>query len=484
MKKKKIESGKKIIDKAIKEEIIDIFGQEKTIDDDPILLKYGKPDLIVQAEDKSQIIKLIKLAVKNKIPLIPKSSKVDYYDGAIPENGGILLDMSNMKKILNIREGSDRCVTIQPGVNYEELQKCLNERGYKCMVPLGLPCQASVLSSYLERTPLLSGPRVLLAEGSQCIMDLEVIRGDGTTLHTGSASTVPSRPSISPNGPIGPDWTRVFTAAQGTMGIVTEMTLKFKHIPNHQKILLKPYDDLEKLLDDIIKIKRMDIGKECIGMSNLNLAAILAEIKEDIDTLKEKLPKWTMVLNITGFDEEELKLLEEDLKDLNIQGANDDIKSTVAKHDIEEVLLKELNLPNKLVAHRDYKENCHIIPFYARKSRVLDFNKKVIEKAKKVGYNINDLYGYVMPIEQARIFYFEFTLYSDSNDSERIYDLFKEISEFIIINGGIIDRPYGIWRKMIYSKIPGYTNLLRQVKGILDPKGIFNPGKIIPTEGS
>ena len=55
----------------------------------------------MRVDDKSQIINIIPVAIKNKIPLIPKSSKIDYYDGAIPEKGGILLDMSNMKKILN-----------------------------------------------------------------------------------------------------------------------------------------------------------------------------------------------------------------------------------------------------------------------------------------------------------------------------------------------------------------------------------------------
>ncbi len=427
---------------------------------------------------------MIKLSIKNNIPLVPKSSRVDYYDGAIVENGGLLLDMTNMKKIISIREGSSRNVTIQPGVTYEELQKYLNEKGYKCMVPLGLPGQASVLSSYLERIPLLYAPMVILFEGSQCIMDLEVIRGDGTILHTGSAATVPGRPGISPNGPIGPDWTRVFTAAQGTMGISTEVTIKFKHIPNHQRILLKPYEDLEILLTDMTKIKRMDIGKECLGISNLNMAAILAKDKEHLLALRMKLPKWTLVLNITGFDEEEVNILEEDLKDLNVLFTNDDLKTLIDVPNIEEILLEEFNLPSKLVSHREYKENCQIVPFYSRKSRVLEFEKEIIEKATKAGYDVKDLHGYLMPVEQARIFYIEYTLYSDSNDAESVNILFEEISEHVINKGGIIDKPYGVWKKMIYSKIPEYMKLLKEVKKILDPHDIFNPGKIIPKEGA
>ncbi len=472
-----------MIGNEIKKEITDIFGQENIIDDISVLKENGNPDLIVEAKAKSQIIDLVKLAIKNRIPIIPRSSKIDYYDGAIPLHGGVLLDMSNMKKILNIRATSSRNVTIQPGVTYEELQKYLNEKGYKCMVPLGLPSQASVVSSYLERVPLLSAPLVLLFEGSQCIMDLEVIRGDASILHTGSASTVPTRPGISPNGPIGPDWTRVFTAAQGTMGIVTEMTLKFKHIPKHQKILLKSYQDLGKMLDDMVKIKRMDIGKECLGISNINFATIVAEDKVKIDELKGRLPQWTLVLNLTGYDEEEVKILELDLKDLNIQFSNNEIKDLIKVPNLEDILIKEFNLPNKLVSHRNYKEHCQILPFYARKSKILIYDNFIKMKADKSSYNINDLCGYVMPVEQARMFYIEYTFHSDSSNNDKVNKLFEELSDYIISSGGIIDRPYGIWREMIYSKIPHYMKLLKQVKNILDPHNIFNPGKIIPMEG-
>ncbi len=464
-----------MIDPKIKKEIVDIFGKEKAIEEKSALAKHGNPDLIVLATTRAQIINLIKLAGKHKFPIVPKSSTIDYYDGAIALNGGVLLDMSNMKKILSIRDGSDRCVTIEPGVTYEQLQKYLNAKGFKCMVPLGLPASASVLSSYLERVPLLSAPTVLCAEGSQCIMDMEVVRGDGTILRTGSGETVPDRPGISPNGPIGPDWTRVFTAAQGTMGIVTDMTLKFKHIPAYQKLLFKAYDDLNQMLTDMTRMKRIDIGKECLGISALNLATMVAKEKGQIESLKNLLPKWMMVLNLIGQDEQEIKLFEEDLRDLKITFSNAVIMEETSKIDLEKVFKEEFNLPKKLVAHRDYKKKCHVIPFYATKASVLEFNKEIAKIAKDAKYEPKDLNGFVMPTEQARIFYIEYGLHSDSDD---INPLFEKISEYVINKGGVIDRPYGIWRKMIYSKIPTYLKILKEAKKILDPYNIFNPGKI------
>ncbi|MHA1382845.1 MAG: FAD-binding oxidoreductase [Candidatus Helarchaeota archaeon] len=477
--------GKEILSNEIKTELVKIFGNDNVIDTPFRLIENNNPDLIVRATKKTQIIDLVKLASRYNIPLIPKSSKINYNDGTKPEYGGILLDMSDMKTILKIREGSDRCVTIEPGVTFEELQNFLNSKGYKCMAPLGLPCQVSVLSSYLERTPLLSGPQILLSEGSQCIMDLEVVRGDGTTLHTGSASTVPTRPGISPNGPIGPDWTRIFTAAQGSMGIVTEMTVKFKHIPPFQKILLKPYDNLESLLTDMIKIKRIEIGKECLGISNLNMGAILAENKQAFSALRDILPRWTLVLNLAGWEEEEIQILEQDLADLNINFSTGAFKTMTGIQNIEKIFLEEFNLPNKMIKFRGYDDNCQVIPFYATKSKVIELNKEVEKITSKSGYNIKNLYGFIMPIEQARIFYFEYTLYSNNKDIKSLniaQNLFKEVSEYIINQGGIIDRPYGIWAQIIYSKIPEYLNLLREAKKILDPNGIFNPGKIIPME--
>ncbi len=473
------------LDEEIKNKIKSALGAQNVIDSPAHLIEHGNPDIIVNVSSVSEIRTILKIANDFKIPVVPKSSSFDYSDGAIPEHGGILLNMTSMKKIKNLIEGTDRNVTVEPGVTFEELQSYLNEKGYQCMVPLGLPSQASVLTAYIERTPLLSGPMILLSEGSQCIMDMLVMRADGTTLHTGSGEIVPQRPGICHFGPVGPDWGRVFTGAQGTMGIVAELTLKFKHVPTLRKVLLKPYDDLEELLIDARHVKSLEIGRECLGISNFNMAAILANDKKQFESLRKILPPWTLLLSISGWEDEELAVHEADLEDIGIHFSTGTYKINTNTPNIEEILLSELNLPNRLMNFRRFRKSCRVLPYYARFETILRFTEEMLNFAAHYAYPKDELFGYFLPIEQARIGYMEYTFYSDDAEPEManvVNEFFLEASEWIITNGGIIDRLHGPWRQMILSRTPNYVKWLKTVKKMLDPNNILNPGKLWPEE--
>lgn len=467
--------------KTAKEYLDTIVGPENVITDISELLQYGNPDCIVRVSSIDQIQQVLEVANEQGIGIIPKSSKFNFSEGTKTEEGGIILDMSGMKKIKKIVGGSDRYTTIEPGVTFNELQKELKKQGLRCMVPLGIPSSASVISTYLERYPLLTGPIIILSEGWQVIFDMLIILADGSTLHTGSGEVIPDKLSIAHFGPAGPDWSRVFTGAQGTMGLVAEMSVKLKHDPPLQKILLKSVDNYEDLLDLFIQIKRIEIGKECLAISGLNLAAILAENIEDMLDLNEKLPSWTLVLKLTGWEDEEIQVQEEELEELNIKFNTGAYTVITEVANIKEIFEKEFNLPNKLLNHRKYKTNCDVISFYANLDLITDINDSVIAIARDMGYPEEDLFGYMMPIEQSRVIYSEFTLYHDDSELELkniITNLFLKICEEILNLGGVIDRPDGILANVIYSKIPQYHDYLGMIKNMLDPNNILNPGKL------
>ncbi|NHI93402.1 MAG: FAD-binding oxidoreductase [Candidatus Lokiarchaeota archaeon] len=467
--------------RAAKEFLEGIVGTENVITDISELLIYGNPDCIVKVSSIEQIQQVLEVANEQDIGIIPKSSRINLTQGTTTEQGGIILDMSNMNKIINIVGGSDRYATIEPGVTFYQLQEALKKEGLRCMVPLGVPSSASIISTYLERYPLLSGPMVILSEGWQVIFDMLVILADGSTLHTGSGEVIPDKLSIAHFGPAGPDWSRVFTGAQGTMGIVAEMSIKLKHNPPLQKILLKSVANYEELVDLFMNIKRIEIGKECLAISSLNLAAMLAENLEDLLDLNEKLPPWTLVLNLTGWEEEEILVFEEELDELGIKFNTGVYPVITEMSNIEEILKQELLIPDKLMNYRKYKINCTLISYYANLDVINDIIDSVIAIARDYGYPEEDLFGYTMPIEQARLIYSEFTLYHDDSelDLKRTNDeLLLKISEEILNFGGIIDRPNGSLASIIYSRIPQYHEYLEMVKNMLDPNNILNPGKL------
>ena len=93
---------------------------------------------------------IVKWANEHSIPVVPVSSEVHFYGAAIPKQGGIVVDLSRMTKILEI-DDYNRRVRIQPGVTWKQLTEELAKKGMRMIMPLLPPANRSVLTDYLER---------------------------------------------------------------------------------------------------------------------------------------------------------------------------------------------------------------------------------------------------------------------------------------------------------------------------------------------
>ncbi|TFF86858.1 MAG: FAD-binding oxidoreductase [Promethearchaeota archaeon] len=465
---------------------------EDNISIDPVeLSKYSRdfnnfgtnPDFIVTCHNKEQLKNVLLLANEYIVPVTPRSSKIDYYGASIPTYGGILLNLQEMKNIKKIDTSTNRYATIEPGVTFEELQSELDKEGFQVMMPIGVSCKNSILSTYLERTPLLSGPIPILSNGWQCIFDMDVLLPNGDNFNTGSGEATPQYKNLTPHGVTGPDFSRIFTAAQGTMGIVTEMSIKIKRKHPFESIFAVISDKLN-LLETAVKLKKLDIGRECLLINQLNFAAMLSENYNELDELFEILPKWVMILRIVGYDEDELKVNLEDLNDFKLNNSIDTLQILTEKTGLEDLFLKEFKLPNKLINFRYYKGHCKTLSFYTEFDKIDELDRQIEYLAGAYDYPVSDLYGYIMPIEQARTFYCEYNFHSDPEDLEYFHStqqLYQEACDLVLNLGGVIDRPYGQYLvNLIYSKSSSYYDNLLMIKSWFDPNNILNPGKIFP----
>ena len=415
---------------------------------------------------------------KHKINIIPSSSTEKYYGATIPKKGGIIVDLRKMNRIIEI-DKEERYVRIEAGVTYKQLQKELKKHGLRIMVPLGFPSSASVVSTYMERVPLLSGPKILLSEGWQCILNMQIVIPNGMLVNTGSASWCRERPSFLPSGPLsGPDLSRIFSGAQGTLGIVTDLIIKVKNLPKIKKIIFIPFDDIKDAIDLIYKIHYYDKGREFLGICEKNLAMILKDNQEDIDVIRKQLPPWLIVMGIEADSEERYQI---DLDDLNDFGVKLQTEYKINGKDLSKIFLNEFEIPDKLNNFRQYRGTCLHIPFYINLDQLLEINKMAKELSKRYNYPIDDLFGYLMPIEQAHTCYYDFNVYynrNDQNESNKMKKFYLELSEEVIMRGGVIDRPYGPWAKMIFSRNKAYYDFWREVKKIIDPNDIMNPNQL------
>ncbi|MCA1960753.1 MAG: FAD-binding oxidoreductase, partial [Desulfomonile sp.] len=288
----------------VKSKLSAIVGAENFSDDPDQLRVYetdfsytpaGAPNFVAKPATSEEVAAVIKVCNENKIPVVPCSSKVHFFGATIPKEGGLVLDMSRMDKILEI-DPDNRRARFEAGVTWGKLTKELAEKGYRVIMPLTPPAERSVLTDFLEREE----PTNQVYDYGEPLQAMEVVWPTGEIFRMGSASVngYPDSPSRggNPSGP-GLDFYRFFQCAQGTMGVVTWTNLKMESIPKIDKILFAPIADLDFAMNFLYRILPRRIGQEVLLLNQVDMAAILAkEWPSDFDRLKATLPPWTLIL--------------------------------------------------------------------------------------------------------------------------------------------------------------------------------------------
>ena len=284
-----------------------IAGAEHVTDDEKKLAGYasdlslvtgGTPDAEVCPGTAEEVSKIVKWANQNNIPLIPVSSPVHLYGSTVPKQGGVVVNMKRFDEIQEI-DTTNRLVRVGAGVSWKKLVDTLAEKGMRVVMPLAPRGNRSVASDHLEREVITN----TVYDYGEPTQSMEVVFPNGEIFRTGSASS-PNFPYAYAKGanPAGPglDFYRLLQGAQGTMGIVTWMSLKIQSIPKIDKIKFVPLDDLGYGTDFLYRILPRRIGQEFVILNNVDLAALISESKEEFEAAKAKLPAYTLIFIISG----------------------------------------------------------------------------------------------------------------------------------------------------------------------------------------
>lgn len=203
-------------------------------------LSSGKlPDAVVFVETKEEVLEVVKFARKYKTPIICRGAGTNTVGACKVEHNGIILNFSNMKKILEINK-ENMTAKVQPGVVLGDLQKAVEEVG------LFYPPDPSNL-----KVSTVGGSIAQASAGAKSfkygttknyILDLEVVTADVKVMHTGS-NTVKNA--------TGYDLTGLFVGSEGTLGIITEATLKLIPKPESHKVIMAYFDTVEEAVESV-----------------------------------------------------------------------------------------------------------------------------------------------------------------------------------------------------------------------------------------
>jgi len=215
------------MDEKIKKALIDIVGEDNFADSLIDLISYStdasehkrRPDAAVWPRNTDQVSAILKLANEHKIPVIPRGAGTGLSGMVVPQQGGIVLDMLRMDKILEIRI-EDRLVVVQPGVVYGDLERALTPHGFFFPPDPASGVVCTLGGNVGANAGGLKGAKY--GTTRDYVLGLEVVLANGSVLRTGSRCMK----CVS-----GYDLTKLFVGSEGTLGVVTEIILKVNPKP-------------------------------------------------------------------------------------------------------------------------------------------------------------------------------------------------------------------------------------------------------------
>ena len=455
------------MDKRIKQALIDIVGEENYTDSLIDMVSYAydasehshRPSCGVWVETAEQVSKVLKLANNEKIPVYPRGAGTGLSGMAVPIKGGIVLDMNHMNKILKISI-EDRLAIVQPGVIYTDLEKALNPYGF--FFP---PDPAS------EKVCTLGGNVSTNAGGLRgakygttrdYVLALQVVIPDGRIMRTGSKTMK----SVS-----GYDLTRLFVGSEGTLVVVTEITLKINPEPTAKSTALATFDNLEDAGRAVSEIMYSGILPSALEI--LGRQTILA-INQNTDL---NLPEVAAMLltETDGYTKEETDYQMEKIIEVFKKNNPNEIKQARSEEEAAELWMARKSAYAVLAR---IKTNFVLEDITVPMSRISDMLKGVYAIAKNHNIQIAT-FGHAGDGNlHPQILYDGY----DPEEVKRMEAASADLFELAINLGGTLTGEHGIGLSkapfMTLEHDPVAMEVMRSIKQTIDPNNILNPGKM------
>ena len=229
------------------------------------------PDAVVFCESTADVAAAVKLAAQHDVPVIPFGVGSSLEGHLLAVQGGISLDLARMNEVVRIN-AEDLTVTVQPGVTRKQLNEAVKHLGL--FFPIDPGADASLGGMAATRASGTNAVRY--GTMRENVLALEVVTASGDVIHTGTRARKSSA---------GYDLTRLMVGSEGTLGVITEVTLKLYPLPEAISAAICHFPTVAAAVDTTIQL--IQLGVPIARVELLDANAVRAVNKHEKLALRE-----------------------------------------------------------------------------------------------------------------------------------------------------------------------------------------------------
>jgi len=424
-------------------------------------LAKGSPGVVVFPADGNEVARVVRVARREGIPFVPRGFGTNLSGGTIVADQGLIICLSRLNRILGIYPESRHAV-VQPGVTNLELQDATGVMGY-FYAPDPASQKVSTIGGNLGENS--GGPRCLkYGVTSNHILGMEMVLPDGEIMRTGGAALDPP----------GLDLRGAMVGSEGTLGIVTEITVRI--LPQTEKVItmLAIYDTIADAAKSVSGIMSAGILPNTLEMMD---ATIIKAVEDSYSCGYPRDAAAVLIIEVEG-PGVGLKEQAERIQEICMQTNCRNIQE--AKNNDERNLLWQGRRGAFGAVARlapNYLVNDATVP----RTKLPEALAKVSEITEEYDFEHGNVFhagdGNLHPL-----------LLFDSRDEDQLHRVEKagwEIMKACVDLGGTISGEHGIGlekqdaMRMVFNEHD--FNVQRGLKRAFDPDNVLNPGKVLPS---